>query len=191
MADQSVTNSSEPTAPDPSPCRKPYTYISYSCRSIPWTEERVARLKELWARCELSAAQIAKQLGITRNSVLGKVDRLDLPSHQSRPGAPYSRPETMRPPKLVKPMPEPEPDPPMEAAPFLAITFAQLTADTCRYPRGDGPIFYCGQPSDGQSYCPACYRLTHVPSRPMTGIRNYDGEWHAMWSKPFGKPELL
>ncbi|MCL5778227.1 GcrA cell cycle regulator [Limibaculum sp. FT325] len=43
-----------------------------------WTDERVEKLKELWAD-GMSASQIAKQLGgVTRNAVIGKVHRLGL-----------------------------------------------------------------------------------------------------------------
>lgn len=44
-----------------------------------WTDERVERLKRLWAE-GLSASQIAAQLGgVSRNAVIGKVHRLNLP----------------------------------------------------------------------------------------------------------------
>ncbi|WP_366558457.1 GcrA family cell cycle regulator [Phenylobacterium sp.] len=44
-----------------------------------WSEDRVERLKVLWAD-GLSGSQVAKQLGgITRNAVIGKVHRLGRP----------------------------------------------------------------------------------------------------------------
>ena len=43
-----------------------------------WTDERVEKLKKLWAE-GLSASQIAAQLGgVSRNAVIGKVHRLKL-----------------------------------------------------------------------------------------------------------------
>ncbi|MEM8790072.1 MAG: GcrA family cell cycle regulator [Pseudomonadota bacterium] len=43
-----------------------------------WTDDRVEKLKELWAE-GMSASQIAKSLGgVTRNAVIGKVHRLGL-----------------------------------------------------------------------------------------------------------------
>ena len=43
-----------------------------------WTEERVAKLKELWGRGK-TASQIAEIIGgISRNSVIGKAHRLNL-----------------------------------------------------------------------------------------------------------------
>ena len=48
-----------------------------------WTEERVARLSELWTT-GFSAAQIAEKLGgVTRNAVIGKVHRLGLSGRPS------------------------------------------------------------------------------------------------------------
>lgn len=54
-----------------------------------WTDARVARLKALWAD-GLSASQIADELGgrITRNAVLGKVHRLQLPTRKTKTRAP-------------------------------------------------------------------------------------------------------
>lgn len=47
-----------------------------------WTDNRVARLRVLWARDGMSASQIARELGegVSRNAVLGKAFRLKLPS---------------------------------------------------------------------------------------------------------------
>ena len=43
-----------------------------------WTQERVERLEEFWAS-GMSAALIARALGVTRSAVIGKVHRLNLP----------------------------------------------------------------------------------------------------------------
>ena len=43
-----------------------------------WTDEKIARLKEMWGRGE-SAAVIAERIGLSRNAVIGKVRRLGLP----------------------------------------------------------------------------------------------------------------
>lgn len=43
-----------------------------------WSDEMVTRLRQLWAE-GLSASQIAKILGFTRNAVIGKAHRIDLP----------------------------------------------------------------------------------------------------------------
>ena len=65
-----------------------------------WTDERVEKLKRLWAE-GLSASQIAAQLGgVSRNAVIGKVHRLNLPGRAKAGGvaaasrAPAKRPTT-------------------------------------------------------------------------------------------------
>lgn len=51
-----------------------------------WTDERVEKLKRLWAE-GLSASQIAAQLGgVSRNAVIGKVHRLSLPGRAKAGG---------------------------------------------------------------------------------------------------------
>ena len=68
-----------------------------------WTDERVEKLTKLWSE-GLSASQIAAQLGgVSRNAVIGKVHRLNLPgrakaggtqsaSRPKRPAAAVPRP---------------------------------------------------------------------------------------------------
>ena len=56
-----------------------------------WTDERVERLKKLWAD-GLSASQIAAQLGgVSRNAVIGKVHRLNLPGRAKSGGQAAAR----------------------------------------------------------------------------------------------------
>jgi len=56
-----------------------------------WTDERVDRLKKLWSE-GLSASQIAAQLGgVSRNAVIGKVHRLNLPGRAKAGGATSAR----------------------------------------------------------------------------------------------------
>jgi len=44
-----------------------------------WTEEKIAKLKELWGNKQYTASQIAEILGgISRNAVIGKAHRLNL-----------------------------------------------------------------------------------------------------------------
>ena len=72
-----------------------------------WTDERVEKLKKLWSE-GLSASQIAAQLGgVSRNAVIGKVHRLNLPgrakaggtpsaAHPKRPAAATPRPSAFQ-----------------------------------------------------------------------------------------------
>ncbi|MBB3883010.1 GcrA family cell cycle regulator [Acetobacter oeni] len=47
-----------------------------------WTDETIARLKALWQE-GLSTAEIGRQIGITKNAVVGKAHRLGLPARPS------------------------------------------------------------------------------------------------------------
>ncbi|MBV1838851.1 GcrA family cell cycle regulator [Acetobacter estunensis] len=47
-----------------------------------WTDETIGRLKALWQE-GLSTAEIGRQLGITKNAVVGKAHRLGLPPRPS------------------------------------------------------------------------------------------------------------
>lgn len=60
-----------------------------------WTDERVEKLKKLWSE-GLSASQIAAQLGggVSRNAVIGKVHRLNLPGRAKSGGSTASTART-------------------------------------------------------------------------------------------------
>lgn len=47
-----------------------------------WTDELIARLRALWQE-GLSTAEIGRRMGITKNAVVGKAHRLDLPARPS------------------------------------------------------------------------------------------------------------
>jgi GcrA cell cycle regulator len=56
-----------------------------------WTDERVEKLKKLWAE-GLSASQIAAQLGgVSPQAVVGKVHRLSLPGRAKAAGYAYEK----------------------------------------------------------------------------------------------------
>ncbi len=47
-----------------------------------WTEESIARLRELWAEGH-STAEIGRRMGVSKNAVVGKAHRLDLAGRPS------------------------------------------------------------------------------------------------------------
>lgn len=62
-----------------------------------WTEETIARLRGLWAEGH-STAEIGRRLGVTKNAVVGKAHRLDLPARPSpirRDGVPGAQPRRL------------------------------------------------------------------------------------------------
>lgn len=162
---------------------------------IGWTEERVDRLKALWAE-GLSASQVAADLGgVTRNAVIGKVHRLGLSGRAGKPSKRVSAPRT--PTSKTSAPSEPKTDlatvprsrgnlalalapvcsepAPTEAVQIIPaaryLTINELDAFTCRWPIGDpmSPDFrFCGAPTTSdQPYCTACSKKAYlVVSRP-------------------------
>jgi GcrA cell cycle regulator len=65
-----------------------------------WTDESIARLRALWAEGH-STAEIGRRMGISKNAVVGKAHRLNLPPRPSpirrdAEGAPPRRPQPKR-----------------------------------------------------------------------------------------------
>ena len=68
---------------------------------VTWTDDRIDQLRKLWDQ-GLSASAIGRQLGVSKNAVVGKAHRLKLPARPSpiRKGA---RPPVRRMAVLPKP----------------------------------------------------------------------------------------
>jgi GcrA cell cycle regulator len=133
-----------------------------------WTEARVERLKLLWAD-GMSASMIAADLGLglTRNAVIGKVNRLGLSDTMSPEQraqrrsntAPRARGTRTRKastgeasqPDAYEPVDVSPPDP------QFMCTLATLEADMCRAPVGDpstDEFRFCGTPTlSTRAYC--------------------------------------
>lgn len=63
-----------------------------------WNEEAIARLKALWAEGH-STAEIGRRMGVSKNAVVGKAHRLNLPARPSpirREGPSRPRPPVVR-----------------------------------------------------------------------------------------------
>lgn len=136
---------------------------------VPWTDERVQRLKELWAR-GWSGSQIAHDLGVTRNSVIGKVHRLGLSERQTTKPAVRVKSKPLRirlnsPPKPRLVIPEPEP-----MSVCGPITLMELSDKSCRYcVTDDSPFMFCGAPSyEHFPYCAYHCSKAYEAYRPLT-----------------------
>src|SRR5438128_8882556 len=62
-----------------------------------WTQERVEQLQS-YVNAGLTCSQIADEIGVSRNAVIGKIHRLGL-----APGRPAGRPAPERPPRHRRP----------------------------------------------------------------------------------------
>src|SRR3712207_1925376 len=118
--------------------------------ATPWTDERLEELRRLWVEESLSSSEIAQRMGISRGTVMGKINRLGLLRHRGGPSLPTLQ----------------EPVPPLTAssvADMNAIedpasqrvgqhpTIFELRARHCRFPLGgfrEPAVFFCGKPAD-------------------------------------------
>lgn len=144
-----------------------------------WTDARETELRLMCASPERpSAGDMGIQLGVSRNTIIGKVARLGLmlPNHGSynshSGGRPRKSPERKTrfyaPPTQPEPTPEPI-DPPI---PFdgKGVTLFELWEGTCRFPIGDPAdpsFFFCGrQPHGASPYCRLHHVVCYQPHQP-------------------------
>ncbi|HKS84663.1 MAG TPA: GcrA family cell cycle regulator [Pseudolabrys sp.] len=134
-----------------------------------WTAERIAQLRS-GVSAGLTCAQIALEIGVSRNAVIGKISRLGL-SRGRRPGAPRSRKESSirRPQVLTQRL--------MLKALFASAPIAEdvvsaepcslfnLAPHKCRWPIGgiDAVGYtFCGNCTvNGMSYCAGHMRMAY------------------------------
>lgn len=153
-----------------------------------WSDERVELLRKLWID-GLSASQMAAQLGgVTRNAVIGKVHRLNLPG-RAKPVASTPRPRKPRSasprrssgrshiqgntPLKIHAQPAPpripttQPIEDMVAPLSLNVSLFNLNDQMCKWPEGDpaaDDFHFCGhRPVNGFPYCEYHSRLAYQP----------------------------
>ena len=127
-----------------------------------WTDEKVEKLKELWAKGH-TASQIAAALGdTTRNAVIGKAHRLNL---EARAPSKHSGTSVSRENKQIRRGPAPT----SRKAKFQSIlldknfepenpkSLEELTDTTCKWPIGhpnEEKFYFCGRKPEGEfPYC--------------------------------------
>ncbi len=157
-----------------------------------WTEERIERLKSMWAEGS-TASQIAEDLGgVSRNAVIGKAHRLGLESRPSpvKPGEEKEKkakaPKAAKPvpaPKVAKPAPAPKAAAPIaEEAPAAPakneIPLRESPRAAPPAPSGDGmqyrsvgPGGFIRQgPGDTQAPIPPAPPRRLVPAKPSAEV---------------------
>ena len=119
-----------------------------------WTDERIDELKQLWGE-GLSAQEIGRKLGVTKNAVIGKAHRLGLPARPS----PIKRARPAAPAKAKRKSPPTN----------LGI---RLSGPTCLWPIGDhqeDDFHFCGAPSiPSKPYCQKHYDEAYIQPRPRS-----------------------
>jgi len=149
-----------------------------------WTEERIDRLKAMWAQ-GATASQIADELGgVSRNAVIGKAHRLGLEARPS-PVKPGDEKEHRAPAASAAPAPKPAPaERPAPraaaAAPAAAESAAAPSQPAARTPqrsqqelqyRSIGPGGFIRQgPGDQQAPIPPAPPRRLVPAKPSPEV---------------------
>src|SRR5262245_52711173 len=137
-----------------------------------WTPDRIDELKRLF-EAAYSCSQIARQIGVTRNAVIGKLTRLGL----SRPRGDNGIPRAIRPREgalqrqvriLRRLRAEMEAVAPAEEEPICdrqRCSLFDLSPQTCRWPigrPGADDFGFCGNaPVEGLPYCAGHSRMAY------------------------------
>lgn len=144
-----------------------------------WTDEMVDKLRQMWTEGK-TATEIAKELGVTKNSIVGKVHRLCL---TARPSPIKSKDEEpVEKVEVEKEIPEEvEENVEVVAEPVESVKtekvekkhksschvkLVELDSHTCRWPLGDPrdeDFCFCGKKVRmGQTYCEEHANMAYV-----------------------------
>jgi hypothetical protein len=147
-------------------------------QKIMW-DDRKEEIRKLWQE-GISGASIARQLGMTRNSVLGIVYRLRKLGFQLEERAAMKAPSEPKPKPVAKAAEPPRakevvaqivwPERPKEN--ISGVGILALRMSSCRYIVEDGDTEtrkYCNEKKVRGSYCQKHYDICHVPIRIHSG----------------------
>ena len=148
-----------------------------------WSDESVEQLRQMWAE-GLTANEIAKKLGVTKNAIVGKVHRLCLkarPSPIKSKGAEETEENIVAvevvetvveeaPVEVIEEEPEiieePQVQPETKVCKTENIKLVDLDSHTCRWPLGDprdDDFCFCGKKvKAGQTYCDEHSAMAYV-----------------------------
>ena len=135
-----------------------------------WTTERVELLKSHFA-AGLTCRQIAAEIGVSRNAVIGKLSRLGLtrerPDDEARPRKPRERRGRPVPRLQYEMLRAVYADVPAPGATIVSehrCSLFELSKERCRWPvNAEAEAFaFCGNPPmAGLPYCPGHTRLAY------------------------------
>ena len=141
-----------------------------------WTSDTIARLRALWDEGH-ATAEIGRRMGISKNAVVGKAHRLDLPGRESpirRGLAGPAAPRQPRPSRAARPtlpalpsvVARPAPAPALPSPPPERRRYGP-PGQPCCWPLGEpgtpGFRFCEGGSEQGRPYCPEHSSLAYVP----------------------------
>ncbi|MDH5489525.1 MAG: GcrA family cell cycle regulator [Rhodospirillaceae bacterium] len=114
-----------------------------------WTPDRIKTLIALWDEGH-PTSEIGRRLGVTKNSVVGKVHRLGLKKRQSpiRQASSTPRPKPVKTTASKTPVVKPS---------ASSVKMEELTSSMCCWPEGEpgtDNLHFCGQPiMEDKPYC--------------------------------------
>jgi GcrA cell cycle regulator len=141
-----------------------------------WTTEAIERLRALWAEGH-STAEIGRRMGISKNAVVGKAHRLNLPARPSpirreaEGESPVAAPKLPRPVVVAPRQTLPSPVVARVApAPAVVRPFPRVVAArTCCWPIGEpgtsGFRFCTSEATAGKPYCAEHAAVAYVKAR--------------------------
>jgi GcrA cell cycle regulator len=152
-----------------------------------WTAKSIDLLRALWAEGH-STAEIGRRMGVTKNAIVGKAHRLDLPARPSpirkqeeagAPAAPRPKPAreaaapaVQRTPPQPRPQPQPaspRPASPAPVAPAQVRQFPRASLRSCCWPIGEPGQrefrFCAAEAAPGKPYCDDHVAIAYVKVR--------------------------
>lgn len=134
------------------------------------TDQQLDELKTFWTIDGLSAGQIAKHFGQTRNVIIGHIHRRGWSKTGDAPRKAYAAPAPAAPPMRKPPPPAAPAKPsPLVLEPAGFVDLDQLGPHHCRYPvdtkAGEHKGKYCGAKPNGTPYCEGHARIVYQPQQ--------------------------
>ncbi len=122
-----------------------------------WTPEKIKLLKKLWLKGK-STVEIGKELGMSKNAVVGKVHRLELAARPSPIKKNQKQSE-----KKTKTSKESKTN---------KVTLMDLKLNSCRWPMGDPKdedFHFCGADTvTGKPYCSEHCKIAYTSLKELT-----------------------